>query len=456
MKKNIGLFVIGFVILSVILSGCINISFDQTIARNGSSDYKVSYDFSSLMLKSNQNYENQTQKNPCENVEEGQQPSYACSWDEKGILNLTTHFASPDESNSSYTFTTEEGLLEKTYKVSINKLDIPRVSSSLISSCSVRKSNESYLGVNKYTCKAKLKNNTVNLEITSKDENPFTVTMVKCGKTIQQVNKTISPGATEKFTVKCPSKTSTLSIYLISDEWESNPILGIGYSYDIIGTTNNSYTLKIKNNRNKPLNITYALCMDKNIYNVDEGMEIAQNPNMSISPGQESTLTVNCINREGELINIYEEYSTPKIYLSSTGEKWDMKLHPEPISLQVRVYSSRIGDTSGAGSGLNESIELGTSKGKVTASGLKMINVDMQYTLHMPGDIVNATPSQGLKSIKGNTVTYDILEVLDSGEKITVKSREISVSRLIILVGIFVLITVMVILLIGKKSKDRK
>jgi len=438
MKNVRALFIIGIFLLSVVLSGCISITFDQTFADDGSSDYKVSYDISSVieMAKSYPGYENQTQKDPCENIKK-EKPSYTCTWDKKGIVNLTTHFTSPEESNGSYTFTTEEGLFEKTYRITVNKLQMPSTSPSSTNTCSVYKSDEGYFD-SKYTCKAEVKGDTINLDITSNDTAPFTVTAIKCGATVQQTNKTIVQGATEKFVVDCPSKSSySTLVKLMSDNWTCKIREGFGYSCDITKTTNNSYTIRIKNNKNEPINITHALCTDEYIREND-GMDIAQNPNMSLLPGQEATLNVNCVKRDGTPINIYEK-SYLKIYLSSNGEEWNMEVDPQSSYLNVRVRTgSGFGSTGLDSTSIKDNIELGTNKGKVSASSLKMMGIDMTYTVHMPGKIVNATPAKGITSMKDNMVTYDLLEVLDSGEKITVESKEkvCPIGWVILLVGI--------------------
>jgi hypothetical protein len=93
---------------------------------------------------------------------------------------------------------------------------------------------------------------------------------------------------------------------------------------------------------------------------------------------------------------------------------------------------------------------------KESALFLRRFNANITYTLHMPSSPYKAAAGNVTGVISGNSVTFDLVEVIEESESIEVEGNELNISYLAIIAMVIVLAALTLSFMRTKKVKRRR
>ncbi len=99
------------------------------------------------------------------------------------------------------------------------------------------------------------------------------------------------------------------------------------------------------------------------------------------------------------------------------------------------LYAANV---SGSG-GQNSAIDL-TADNKEVVSVLKQFKVKLTYIVDLQTGASEASAGNVTGSISGNTVTFNLVDAMAAGQPIVIKSRELNVGAILLIIGVLVLV----------------
>lgn len=87
---------------------------------------------------------------------------------------------------------------------------------------------------------------------------------------------------------------------------------------------------------------------------------------------------------------------------------------------------------------------------------LKLLNVKMTYRLTMPAAISEASAGSVAGEVSGDSVTFDLLKVMEQSEPVTVKSSELNLGYIAGIIGIVVLVALAAYFLYANRPVEKK
>ncbi|NYZ74360.1 hypothetical protein H0O00_04415 [Candidatus Micrarchaeota archaeon] len=87
---------------------------------------------------------------------------------------------------------------------------------------------------------------------------------------------------------------------------------------------------------------------------------------------------------------------------------------------------------------------------------LKLLKVNITYTVTMPLDIAEARAGDVAGEISGNSATFDLVKVMEESEPITVRCTELNLGYMVGIAGIAVIAVLAFLFLSGRKPEAEK
>lgn len=90
-----------------------------------------------------------------------------------------------------------------------------------------------------------------------------------------------------------------------------------------------------------------------------------------------------------------------------------------------------------------------------SAAFLRKLNTSMTYTITMPAGVYSATSGNYTAKMEGQTAAFDLVEVLNQSEPMTIVARQVNSAAIVAIIGVIVLAALAISFFSGKPSKGK-